>query len=214
MPLTIKLDDKEFTFSDKCLEAMATTLWRTKVKERGFMFCSESVGVKRVNLFGEITPGKEHIGGRGSIGVRNCKEQREGHYHTHPVGDTSPSYADALSIISMSILRERPMLGCRGAKKDENIRCDTVTELPPKDVYLRLKRKASRITSPELDPETWKYFATPYNIPVRKIPEIIRPPALPPVAPRIKTEQFSFAGSGFMKYTNLDTGEERLEKVY
>ena len=41
--------------------------------------------------------------------------------------------------------------------------------------------------------------------------EIIKPPV--PV-PRVKTEQLVFAGSAFTRYTDLDTGQERIERMY
>jgi len=46
--------------------------------------------------------------------------------------------------------------------------------------------------------------------------EMARPPV--PVAvpgiPRIKTEEVVFGGSAFTRYTNLDTGETRIEQIY
>ena len=205
MPLTMKLDDNEFTLSDDCLVAMATSLWRTKVKERGFSLCQNT----------EITPSPEHLGGQGSISVRNCPGRpRIGHYHTHPRGVSNPSWWDAYSALANSSTRHQPWLDCRGSKDDKTIRCDTVKFVPPlvDVVNLERRRQKMRYSWAEDDPEIWQYFATPYSFPVREVPEIIRPP-VPVAAPRIKTEEVVYSQSRFIRYTNLDTGEVRIEQA-
>lgn len=210
MPLKIKLDDNEFTLSDDCLKEMATAFWHTKVKERGFMLCQDT----------EITPSPEHIGGQGSIRERNCRgKPRVGYYHTHPPPATShPSWWDAYSILASSHRDNSPQLGCRGGKADGQIRCDTVKKVPNLAIVQELKRKRARMrfTSAEDDPEIWRHFATPYSFPARQVPEMIKPPVQPPLvpAPEIKVEELVFAGSAFMRYTNLETGEVRVERVY
>lgn len=210
MPLKMTLDDKEFTLSNEALVAMATTLWRTRVKERGLMLCEDT----------EVTPGPEHIGGPWSIGVRNCRgKPRIGHYHTHPspAGTSAPSWYDAYSIIDQSLIHPSlpPWLGCRGGKDDETIRCDTVKKVPSiaELALLKAERPKMKYTPAEADPKIWKYFAEPYSFPVRKVPEIIKPP-VPVVAPRIKTEEVRFAESLFMRYTDLDTGEITIKRLY
>ena len=207
MPLTMTLNGNEFTLSNQALEAMATTFWRTRVKERGRMLCRD----------GEITASPEHIGGRWSITTRNCRGKMEaGDFHTHPVGPSAPSWWDAFSILSTSYRHHRPVLGCRGAKADGLIRCETARRVPTlaELQYLKTKRRRMRGTWAHDDPEIAKYLSESQSFEVRKVPEFIKPPAPPLVAPRIKTEELVFATSMFKRYTNLDTGETRVEKVY
>ena len=47
----------------------------------------------------------------------------------------------------------------------------------------------------------------------QKPPEV-KPPAVPVPVLRVKTEQLVFAESVFTRYTNLDTGKVRIERVY
>lgn len=211
MPLKITLNDNEFTLSDESLVAMATSFWRTKVKERGLMLCQDGI---------KIVPSTEHIGGPGSIGERDCHGlPRVGFFHTHPGFATSaPSWWDAYSIMFQSERTDTPQLGCRGGKGDGRIRCDTVKEVPSLDTVRRLKAKRSKMrgASAEDDPEMWQHFAKPYSFPAKEVPEIIKPPEAVPLipAPRITTEEVVFAGSRFVKYTNEETGEVRIERVY
>lgn len=162
MPLTMRLDDQEFTLSDESLMAMATSLARTRVKERGFSLCQDT----------EITPSFEHLGGRGSINERNCLGRpRVGYYHTHPTGPSRPSWWDAYSIVSASYRANSPSLGCRGAIEDGIIRCDTVKKAPDLVTVLELKgkRAAMRYTAAEDDPEIWRHFTEPHTIWARDI---------------------------------------------
>jgi len=208
MPLTVTLNNNQFTFSDQALEAIATTFWRTRVKERGRMLCRSD---------NEIIAGPEHIGGAGSITTYNCRGIPEaGDFHTHPTGNSAPSWWDAYAILATSYRRNKPVLGCRGAKEDGLIRCETVNRLPTivELQYFKEKRHKMRGTWAHTDPEIAGYLTESYSFEVRKVPEIIRPPAPPPLMPRIKTEELVFAGSMFKRYTNLDTGETRVEKVY
>ena len=41
-----------------------------------------------------------------------------------------------------------------------------------------------------------------------------KPPAVPVLVPRIKTEQLVFAKSAFTRHTDLDTGRVRIERIY
>jgi hypothetical protein len=204
----MKLDGNKFTLSNQALEAIATTFWRTRVKERGRMLCQDD----------QITAGEEHIGGPASITARNCRGKPPvGDFHTHPPPSPSaPSWWDAFSILSNSYHHNRPALGCRGAKADGLIRCETARQIPTlaELAYLKAKRPRMRYTWAESDPEIAKYLSESHSFEVRKVPEIIKPPAPPPVAPRIKTEELVFAGSMFKRYTNLDTGETRVERIY
>jgi hypothetical protein len=207
MPLTITLDGNQFTFSNQALEAIATTFWRTRVKERGRMLCGER----------EVTAGPEHIGGPGSITARNCRGIPEaGYFHTHATGSSAPSWWDAFAILSDSYRHKKPSLGCRGAKEDGLIRCETAKRLPTitELQYLKTKRHKMGGSWAHSDPEIAKYLSESYSFEARKVPELIKPPAAPPVAPRIKVEELVFAQSRFTRYTNLDTGEVQIKQVY
>ena len=209
MPLSLKLNKHEFTLSDKCLTAMAAAVLHTKVKERGFALCQ----------YPEITPSEEHIGGPGSITERNCrgKPPRVGSFHTHPPhSPSSPSWWDAYTIMSQTYRHGIPWLGCRGSKFDGEIRCDTVKDFPSLATlhYFQKKRREMRYVAAEDDPDMWQHFAHPYSFALRDVPKIIKPPAPVPAAPRIKSEELVFAQSKFVRYTNLDTGETRVERVY
>lgn len=210
MPLKMTLDDKEFTLSNEALVAMATTLWRTRVKERGLMFCQDT----------EITPGREYIGGKYSVRGHNCAgKPRVGDFHTHPTGTADLSWWDAYAILSASYWHEKPWLGCRGSKvpiPSGEIQCQTAKKIPilPELQHFAKKRARMRFTAARDDPEIRQYITSEHSFPARKVPEIIKPPVPVPVAPRIKTEELVFAESRFMKYTDLDTGETRIEQVY
>jgi len=55
----------------------------------------------------------------------------------------------------------------------------------------------------------------PFSIPdVEGVLTEQRPEVVPVPVPRVKTEQLVFAGSAFTRYTNLDTGEVRIERMY
>lgn len=61
---------------------------------------------------GEITAGTEHIGGPYSITVRDCNgKRRAGNFHTHPKGDSEPSWFD---IVLWDSGREYRMAGLPG----------------------------------------------------------------------------------------------------
>lgn len=222
MPLKMVLDDKENTLSDDALKDMAATLWRTRVKERGRMLCGRKPTklkvTDEVRYVGEIDAGPERIGGKHSIHGRDCGGRAMvGSYHTHPSdGWSRPSWGDAYEIMWSSYHYALPWLGCRGGKDDETIRCETVTRMPtlPELQHFKKKRVKLAHTEAEADPEIMRYITESYSFPVRKVPEIIKPPVPVPVAARIKTEEVRFAESLFMKYINLDTGEERIERVY
>jgi len=207
MPLTITLNGNKFTLSDQALESMATTLFRTRKKERGRMLCADD---------DEITASVEHIGGQGSISHRNCRGKKEaGYFHTHPLGSSDPSWWDAYAILAHSNRHGRPMLGCRGAKADGLIRCETAKRIPTllELSYLKRKRPKMKFTSALDDPEVFTYLTNSVVFEARKVPELIKP-APPPIPTRIKVEDVVFASSLFKKYTNLDTGESWVERVY
>lgn len=170
------LGSHQFTLSNECLEAMKGTLDRTKVKERGFGLCENS----------EVTPGREVIGGRGSITIRNCTTVKDavvrkrppvGFYHTHPESTSRPSWWDALSVISRSISRGKPWLDCRGGRADNMVRCDTVKDIPSTQTYENLKKRRLKMAFKlaEQDPEIWQYFTNHFSFAAKDIPEIIKP---------------------------------------
>lgn len=211
MPLTMKLDDHEFTLSDSCLKTIAATLWHTRAKERGNMLCAR---------YGEIDAGREHIGGRGSITERNCPANSitTGHFHTHPTGVADPSWWDAYAIMKHSQEISKPYLGCRATKApipSGEIQCQTVKRVPtPAEVaHFKGKRRKMRYTWAKQDWEIMEYITEPYSFPARKIPEIIKPP-VPVLAPRIKVEELMFANSAYHRITNLDTEEVTIKQVY
>lgn len=178
MPLNFKLDDQEFTLSNECLFAVADTLERTKVKERGRMLCRDFVKKAdgKMELVGEIMPGREHIGGRGSITERNCPGAvGVGHFHTHPTGSSDPSWWDAYSIIANSYHAARTWLGCRGATEDQMVQCNTVKRLPTKTELqeLRARHRRMKYTRAEADPEIRKHLTEPYKLPAKQIPNFI-----------------------------------------
>lgn len=200
MPLTIKLNDKQFTLSNECLLAFKSAYDKTRVKERGMMLCQDT----------EVTPGDEIIGGSTSVKVRNCVTVKDevirrrppiGFYHTHPVGDSAPSWYDAFSTVARSIRRGEPDLDCRGAKGDGRVRCDTIKEMPTIEAYRHLtqRRPKMRLTGAEEDPEIWQYFATPFSFPVSDIPVIVTP---------VREEHFvGVGGRKFIRY--FDTISKR-----
>jgi len=199
MPLTVELDGKQFNLSNECLLALENTLDKTQIKERGFALCQNT----------EVTPGEEVIGGRNSIKIKNCFKVKDevirrrpliGFYHTHPLSDSNPSWHDALSIIDRSVRTGRPDLGCRGGQ-DGIIRCDTVKEIPPKDVYEQLRRRSSKMvfTDARDDPEIWQYFGSPSLLRAKDIPGIVQ---------RVREEHFvGVEGRKFIRY--FDTINKR-----
>jgi hypothetical protein len=206
----MSLGDHKFTLSNQCLQAMAETFWHTRVKERGNMLCDGD----------EIMAGPEHIGGASSITTRDChtlSRAHIGHFHTHPGSASSvPSWWDALNILQNSVKMQKPWLGCRAGKGDQMVRCDTVAHLPSllEVSELMLKRRRKRFSYAPDDPEIWRHFTTPYSFPVASIPDLIKAPPTPAPPPNIKEETFVFAKSAFVKYTNLDTGETRIQSLY
>lgn len=192
MPLKMRLDSQEFTLSNESLLAMAQSLLKTRVKERGFMLCQGFA--PGGGLAGEITPGQEHIGGPGAISVRDCHSKAiAGHFHTHPQSDDSaPSWHDAYSILWMS-RRYGPYIGCRAGTADKTIRCDTLKRPPTDGEMAHLKRKQSRMrfTDAQRDPDIWQYMGPSYSIQADRIPDIIRvqpkEPEKPAERPRIFT---------------------------
>lgn len=192
MPLKIKLDSQDFTLSNHVLTAMAQSLLKTRVKERGFMLCQGFAPTGA--LGGEITPGQEHLGGPGAISVRDCLPKAiAGHFHTHPGSDSAPSWHDALSILNMSANYNVPYLGCRGGTEDKTIRCDTAKRLPTSGELAYLKRKSHRMrfTDAQRDPDIWQYMGPSYSLQADRIPDIIRvqpkEPEKPAERPRIFT---------------------------
>jgi len=193
MPLTVRLNGKQFILSNQCLEALKRSLDKTKVKERGVALCQDT----------EITPGPEIIGGRASITIRNCtyvknevisRRPEVGFYHTHPLSDSAPSWHDALAIIGRSIRRGKPDLGCRGGTSDRIIRCDTVKQAPPQEVYEELRKRRARMkfTDARDDPEIWQHFGEPFSFPASDVPQIVQ---------RIREEHFvGIGGRKFIRY--------------
>lgn len=184
MPLKMRLDSHEFTLSNETLIAMAQSLLRTKVKERGLMLCQDWSPEQRPA--GEITPGQEHIGGPGSISVRNCGGKvHVGHFHTHPGSDSAPSWHDAYSILWNSRNYLAPFLGCRAGTNDKTIRCDTLKRLPTSGelAYLKRKRSRMRFTDAQKDPDIWQYMGPSYSIHSDRIRDIIRVQPMEPKKP-------------------------------
>jgi len=207
MPLTIKLNDKQFTLSNECLLAFKSAFDKTRVKERGMMLCQNT----------EVTPAEEIIGGSTSIKVKNCVTVKDevikrrppiGFYHTHPVGDSAPSWYDAFGTISRSIRRDEADLDCRSAKRDGRVRCDTVKEIPTREAYWHLtqRRPKMKFTSAEDDPEIWQYFTTPFSFPVSDIPEIVRPT-------KIREEHFECEGRKYIRYFDTLTRRQWTVEV-
>ena len=75
---------------------------KEQVHERGFMFCEDK---------GVIDPGPEHVGGKGSISIRDCHDRKRGiilggqlgYFHTHPNATSNPSNFDVVSMMHMSL---------------------------------------------------------------------------------------------------------------
>lgn len=200
MPLTVEINGKQFILSNECLLALKSALDKTKEKERGLALCQDT----------EVTPGRESIGGRTSITVRNCvkvknevisRRPQVGFYHTHPGSSSDPSWHDALGIISRSVRRSQSDLGCRGGQMDGTIRCDTVRGIPTREVYerLRKRRQKMKFTAAQDDPEIWQYFDTPFSFQASDIPGIVQ---------RIREEHFvGVDGRKFIRY--FDTINKR-----
>ena len=161
MPLSFTLNGASFTLTNECLEQMAETLRKTKVRERGFKFCGGPQA---------LTPGRAHIGGPYSIHTRNCSgKPAYGGFHTHPINDSEPSSTDVLHILWGTWSSGKPWLGCRGGI-DQKIRCETATRIPTAKDYIRLKHAAPK--------ERMTWLSAPHIFSVKDVPELIKPPVI------------------------------------
>ncbi|GAH87059.1 unnamed protein product, partial [marine sediment metagenome] len=79
--------------------------------------------------------------------------------------------------------------------------CDTVKEIPPKDVYEQLRRRSSKMvfTDAQDDPEIWQYFGSP---------SLLRASDIPGIVQKVREEHFvGVDGRKFIRY--FDTINKR-----
>jgi hypothetical protein len=162
---------------------------KERVHERGFMFC-ENKGV--------IEPGPEHVGGKGSITIRDCHDRKKGiilggqlgYFHTHPNAMSTPSNFDAVSLMHMSLQRSRPVLYCQGGTEDKKITCETLKEMPSYHEYdtFRIEAKKYRGVPDNIKPyisELKSFYAADIPAIMNPIPEPIKPIITPGVKARV-----------------------------
>lgn len=167
---------------------------KSGVHERGFMFCED----KSV-----IEPGPEHVGGRGSISVRDCHDRKKGiilggqlgYFHTHPNAMSTPSNFDAVSMMHMSLQRSRPVLYCQGGTADKKITCETLKELPSYPQYdtFRKEAKKYRGVPDNIKPyisELKSFYSDDVPAIIHGIPEPIKPLTPPSVKPGSRAPLF------------------------
>lgn len=211
MPLKIILAPGEQTeLTDDCLVKMGEVTLHTKKAERAFALCYRE---------GKVVPSREHIGGRFSISYKDCPGgmPKAGTFHTHPSSDSQPSWGDGYSYLANSERNLVRWLGCVGSPRDQMVRCLVPRGIPTREELQKFRRRYAKYAYQPLssDPELDALIKPVAAFGVRDIPQMLKKVEVPvPAVPRIKTEELVFAGSMFKRYTNLDTGEERIERVY